>query len=56
MISNLSAVAQENAAGCEEVQASVELQNSTISQLSDMNVELVKLAGNLKKEAEVFKM
>ena len=54
VITNLSAISEENAASTQETTASMEELNATISILADSANNLDELAGNLKKNMEFF--
>lgn len=56
VISNLSAIAQENAATTEETNASMEDLNATISLLADSAKDLKKLSEGLEKDMEFFQV
>lgn len=56
VMSNLSAIAQENAASTEETAASTEEQTAAINEISRMTNQLSALALNLKENANRFKL
>lgn len=53
-LQTLTAIAEENAAGTEEVTASIEVQRSSMDEISKTSLQLSKLAENLMKRIEVF--
>jgi methyl-accepting chemotaxis protein len=55
MISNLSAISQENSASTEEIMASIEEMNATISQVYEKAQNVDSSADELMAEVEVFK-
>ncbi len=55
VIQNLSALAEENAAGTEEASASVEEQTSSMEQISGASEELAKLAEEMQRSISKFK-
>jgi len=56
IISNLSAISEENAASSEETTASMAELSSTIGTLADSAEELQKISAVLKDEIKFFKM
>ena len=56
IIENLSAISEENAAGTEEVSASVEEQTASVMGISDSSEELARIAEELNKKVEQFKV
>lgn len=54
VVSNLSAVSEENAASTEETNASAEELNATIIELADAAQELKSIADTLQKDIEIF--
>ena len=54
MIDGISATSEENAAGSEEVLASVETQNNVITNITSMAQNLSVLAGELAEQAHKF--
>ena len=56
VISNLSAISEENAASSEETTASMEQLNSTIEVLADSAEELQIISGVLEMEMQFFKL
>lgn len=55
-ISGLSAIAEENAAGTEEVSASVHVQSDSLQEVSQANRGLAEMAQELSQEASQFKV
>lgn len=55
IIENLSAVSQENAAGSEQVSASVEEQTASMIEISDSSEALAKLAEEMQRSISKFK-
>ncbi|HYF83435.1 MAG TPA: methyl-accepting chemotaxis protein [Clostridia bacterium] len=55
VIQNLSALAEENAAGTQEASASVEEQTSSMEQISGASEELAKLAEDMQRSISKFK-
>lgn len=55
VIQNLSALAEENAAGTQEASASVEEQTSSMEQISGASEELAKLAEEMQRSISKFK-
>ena len=53
-VSNLSAIAQQNAASCEETTAVIENINDTIAKISDSSKDTIHLAEKLKQEVDYF--
>lgn len=53
-VSNLSAIAQQNAASCEETTAVIENINDTIAKISHSSKDTVHLAEKLKQEVDYF--
>lgn len=53
-VSNLSAIAQQNAASCEETTAVIEDINDTIAKISHSSKDTVHLADKLKQEVDYF--
>ena len=53
-VSNLSAIAQQNAASCEETTAVIEDINDTIAKISHSSKDTVHLAEKLKQEVDYF--
>lgn len=56
VMTNLSAIAEENAASTEETSASTEEQSASIHEMSDKSEELAKVAIKLKELASYFKI
>lgn len=56
IISNLSAVSEENAAATEETSASMQQLDSTMTILADKSAQLGKLANEMNEDLEFFKM
>lgn len=56
VMSNLSAIAEENAASTEETAASTEEQTAAIMEISRMTDQLSSLSGELRRVAEQFKL
>ena len=56
VMSNLSAIAQENAASTEETSASTEQQTASIHEIARMSDQLLTYASTLKEIASYFKM
>ncbi len=56
VIEGLSAIAQENAATTQEASAGVEVQVGAIKEISDASGELAKIAIDLQKQVEEFKL
>jgi len=55
IITNPSAISEENAAGTEEASASVEEQTATMLEIAEASVVLERLAGNMKDAVDKFK-
>lgn len=55
-VQNLSAIMEETAAGTEEVSASVSEVTNTTEDFANKSIELQVLAGDLKKELDVFEI
>lgn len=55
IMENLSAIAQQNAAGTQEVSASVELQTNSIAEIAHASESLAELAQELQTEISKFK-
>lgn len=55
-IENLAAVSQENAAGTEEVTASIEEQNAVMEQITNANEKLAKIASEMNDTVNIFKV
>lgn len=53
-VSNLSAIAQENAASCEETTAVIDNINDTIAKISHSSKDTVHMSEKLKQEVEYF--
>lgn len=56
MISSLSAIAEENAAGAQEASAATEEQTASIQQISSASEDLAKLSMELQREIDKFKL
>lgn len=56
VMSNLSAIAEENAAATEETRASVEEETQAIIEISKMSEQLSVLASKIKEISEFFKV
>ena len=56
VVTNLSAVSQENAASTEETNASAEELNTTVIELADAAKELKSIADILQKDIEIFNL
>jgi methyl-accepting chemotaxis protein len=56
VITNLSAIAQQNAASAEQTTASMEELNAIINMLAQASGDLKKLAGNLNQEMSFFQL
>ena len=56
VMTNLSAIAEQNAASTQETSASSEEQTATIHEISRMSEGLSELASELKKASEYFKL
>lgn len=56
MVQNISSISQETAAGTEEVSASSEQQTATMESISTSAIELTKLAEELQKNINRFKI
>ena len=56
VITNLSAISQENAASAEETTASMEELNATINVLAGEAVKLKEIAAQLKEEMSFFRV
>lgn len=55
VIRNLSAIAQENAAGSEEAAASIEEQTAAVQEIANANQELAKLAEEMQAGIKQFR-
>lgn len=55
IIGSLSAISQENAAGTEEVSASVEEQTASMTEIAEASESLSQMAMEMKKAIEIFK-
>jgi len=55
VIQNLSAIAQENAAGSEEAAASIEEQTAAVQEIANANQELAKLAEEMQAGLKQFR-
>ena len=55
LVQNLSAIAEENAAGTEEASASVEEQTATMTEIANSSEKLLDLATNMKESISKFK-
>ena len=55
ILGNLSAISEENAAATEETLATFESQNTSISRIADVSMELDLLAQNIKENLSKFK-
>jgi len=56
VIEHLAAISQENAASTEEASASVEEQTAATVEIANSSEELAKIAGDLNKQVEQFKI
>ena len=54
IMTNLSAISEENAAGTEEASASVEEQTATMIEIAEASIVLEKLAGQMKEAVDRF--
>lgn len=53
---SISDITEQNASAAQEVSASVEQQNATISSIESMSTELSKVAGNINDQVNQFKL
>lgn len=56
VISNLSAISEENAASAEETAASMEQLNATINMMAEEAARLKQIADGLNEDMNFFKM